>query len=251
MHIRCTDLVAWLRTRVTATGAEGLIVVLTDTLQAAVVARLCQLAAPNAVLGALQAASSDDRARARLLAQQLQLPVVDVECYGATPLASELEAQVERLRRRRQTDDEESGPDQAFSVRVSIAATHFVAESLRCLVAGTLDRTDLTLGAFTRYGESDVDLLPLGATLRNEVVALAQDLELPESLREQLRPPESVGPDAGLTHQDLERYVADGPDGVAPAVALKAERLMRESERKRAAAEIPDLAAGFNRDLPL
>ena len=32
--------------------------------------------------------------------------------------------------------------------------------------------------------------------------------------------------------------------GVAPAVALKAERLMRESERKRAAAEIPDLTSG-------
>ena len=251
MHIRSTELVAWLRTRVTATGAEGLIVPLTDTLQTAVVARLCQLAAPNAVLGALQAATSDDRARARTLAQQLQLPVVDVECYGATPLASELEAQVERLRRQRQSEDEERAPDQAFSVRVSIAATHFVAESLKCLVVGTLDRTDLTLGAFTRYGESDVDLLPLGATLRNEVVALAQDLELPESLREQLRPADSVGPDVGLTHHDLERYVADGPDGVAPAVALKAERLMRESERKRAAAEIPDLASGLNRDLPL
>jgi NAD+ synthase len=251
MHVRSTDLVAWLRTRVTSTGAEGLIVPLTDTLQTAVVTRLCQLAAANAVLGALQAAGADQRTQARTLAQQLQLPVVDVECYGAIPLASELEAQVERLRRKRPADLEEAPPDNAFSVRVSMAATHFVAESLRCLVVGTLDRTDLTLGTFTRYGESDVDLLPLGATLRNEVVALAQDLELPSSLLEQLRPADAAGLDVGLTHHDLERYVADGPDGVAPAVALKAERLMRESERKRAAAEIPDLASGLNRDLAL
>ena len=252
MHIRSTDLVAWLRTRVTATGAEGLIVPLSDTLQAAVVARLCQLAATNAVLGALQAATADERGRSRALAQQLQLPVVDVDCYGATPLASELEAQVERLRRKRPSETEDAvPPDTAFSVRVSIAATHFVAESLNCLVVGTLDRTDLTLGGFTRYGECDVDLLPLGGTLRNEVVALAHDLELPESLLEQLRPADSVGPDTGLTHQDLERYVADGPDGVAPAVALKAERLMRESESKRAAAEIPDLTSGSIGDLNL
>ena len=252
MHIRSTDLVAWLRTRVTATGAEGLVVPLTDTLQTAVVTRLCQLAATNAVLGALQAASAGQRDRARALAHELQVPIVDVECYGATPLASELEAQVERLRRKRPSEfEDEAAPDAAFSVRVSMAATHFVAESLNCLVVGTLDRTDLTLGAFTRYGECDVDLLPLGATLRNEVQALAHDLELPPALLEQLRPPDMPGPDAGLTHQDLERYVADGPDGVAPAVALKAERLMRESDRKRAAAEIPDPASGFHRDLSL
>jgi NAD+ synthase len=223
---------------------------LTDTLQTAVVARLCQRAAPNAVIGALQAAALDQRARATTLAQQLQLPVVDVECYGAAPLASELEAQVERLRRSRPREDGAASPDRAFSVRVSIAATHFVAESLRCLVVGTLDRTDLTLGAFTRYGESDVDLLPLGATLRGEVAALAHDLELPTAVLAPLRAADAVS-DLGLTQQDLERYVADGPDGVAPAVALKAERLMRESERKRAAAEIPDLAAGFGRDLAL
>ena len=39
----------------------------------------------------------------------------------------------------------------------------------------------------------------------------------------------------GLTNADLERYLADGPDGVAPAVALRIERLMRASERRGAA----------------
>ena len=101
MHIRSADLVAWLRTRVTATGAEGLIVPLTDSLQAAVVARLCQLAVRDAVLGALLPAGADERARASTLAQQLQLPVVDVDCQSAAALADELRAQVERIGRRR------------------------------------------------------------------------------------------------------------------------------------------------------
>ena len=100
MHIRSADLVAWLRTRVTATGAEGLIVPLTNSLQAAVVSRLCQLAVGVAVVGALLPAGADERALASTLAQQLQLPVVDVDCQSAASLADELRAQVERIGRR-------------------------------------------------------------------------------------------------------------------------------------------------------
>ena len=236
MHIRSADLVAWLRTRVTATGAEGLIVPLTDTLQAAVVARLCQLAVRDAVLGALLPAGADERALARTLAEQLQLPVVDADCQSAAALADELGAQVEKIRRRREPLSEAVSAPGTLSTRVRIAAVHFIADSLNCLIAGTLDRTDLTLGAFTRYGESEVDLLPLGNAFRSEVIALALDLELPPGVTERL----PVGHSAGISHEDLERYQTDGPDGVAPAVALRIERLMRESERKRAPAEMPE-----------
>ena len=236
MHIRSADLVAWLRTRVTATGAEGLIVPLTNSLQAAVVSRLCQLAVRDAVLGALLPAGADERARASTLAQQLQLPVVDVDCQSAAALADELRAQVERIGRRRAPSPEAVSAPGTLSTRVHMAAVHFVADSLNCLIAGTLDRTDLALGAFTRYAESDVDLLPLGTAHRSEVIALARDLELPPGLAERV----PLAPDATVSHHDLERYQADGPDGVAPAVALRIERLMRESERKRAPAELPD-----------
>ena len=37
----------------------------------------------------------------------------------------------------------------------------------------------------------------------------------------------------GFTHAELERYLADGPMRVAPAVAMKIERLVRSSEHKR------------------
>ena len=236
MHIRSADLVAWLRTRVTATGAHGLIVPLTDSLQTAVVARLCQQAVREAVLGALLPSSEEARARAAALAQQLQLPVVDVESRSTTTVADELSVHVERVRQRRETSPEAAAARDALSARLRMAQVHFVADSLNCLIAGTLDRTDLTLGAFTRYAESDVDLLPLGAVFRSDVIALARDLELPGDLAERAPIPE----DFGVSHQDLERYQSDGPDGVAPAVALRIERLMRESERKRSAAEIPE-----------
>ena len=89
-----------------------------------------------------------------------------------------------------------------------MAAVHFVADSLNCLIAGTLDRTDLTLGAFTRYAESDVDLLPLGTAHRSEVIALARDLELPPALPS--GGPLTPGRHA-VSHQDLERYAGRWP----------------------------------------
>ena len=55
--------------------------------------------------------------------------------------------------------------------------------------------------------------------------AHAESLSIPES---------SYTSITGLTNADLERYLADGPDGVAPAVALRIERLMRASERRGA-----------------
>src|SRR6187200_1678298 len=133
MHIRSADLVAWLRTRVTATGAEGLIVPFTDSLQAAVVSRLCQLAVRDAVLCALLPDDADERARAGTLAQQLQLPVVDVGCQSTAALAEELAAQIEKIRRRRVTSPESVSAAGTLSTRVHMAAVRFVADSLNCL----------------------------------------------------------------------------------------------------------------------
>ena len=124
--------------------------------------------------------------------------------------------------------------------RLQMAAAYFVADSLNYLVAGSLDRTDLTIGSFTRHGDSAADLLPLGALLKSDVLALANDLEIPRAIIERAETDAKSARDAdygatGLTHGDLERYLADGPDGVAPATALKIERLMRAGERRRGA----------------
>ena len=70
---------------------------------------------------------------------------------------------------------------------------------------------------------------------------MASDLQVPGPIIERAQAEALSMPDTsytsvtGLTNADLERYLADGPDGVAPAVALRIERLMRASERRGAA----------------
>jgi hypothetical protein len=44
----------------------------------------------------------------------------------------------------------------------------------------------------------------------------------------------------GFAYGDLERYLSDGAEGVAPALAMRIERLMRTTEHKRASALMPE-----------
>ena len=119
---------------------------------------------------------------------------------------------------------------------VRMAAVHFVADSLNYLIAGTLDRTDLTLGAFTRYGESDVDLLPLGNA------AQERGHRAGAGPRTAARPSPSAVPVARRTTRRQPPAISSA---IRPTARMalrrrwrcRIERLMRESERKRAPAE--------------
>jgi NAD+ synthase len=103
----------------------------------------------------------------------------------------------------------------------------------------------LSIGYFTKYGDGGVDLLPVGQLTKGEVIAMARELEVPESIIEK---PPSAGlwagqtdeEEMGFTYPDLERYLANGPDGVAPALAMRIERLVRATEHKRNAPAIPE-----------
>ena len=48
--------------------------------------------------------------------------------------------------------------------RLRMTTLYFVANSLNKLVAGTGNRSELTTGYFTKYGDGGVDLLPIGCS---------------------------------------------------------------------------------------
>ena len=247
MHLRPAEIVTWLRNGVSAAGAEGLVVPLDGRIGSAVTARLCQMAveekavAVHAADGPLAAAAHEMQALAEILQMRLlQLPI-ELACNrlaatsggamtgsGAPPVTADLEwSRGAGLRQ-----------------RILMAAVYFVADSLHSLVAGSLDRTDLTIGAFTRHGEAAADVLPLGHILKSDVIAMANELQLPPPMIERAQTEALSLPDTsttnvtGLTNADLERYLSNGPDGVAPAMALRIERLMRASERRGAAPQM-------------
>jgi len=128
-----------------------------------------------------------------------------------------------------------------------MAALYFLANSLNYLVAGTGNRSEIAIGYFTKWGDGGVDLLPLGRLVKSQVCAIARELGVPEPIVDRapsagLWPGQKDEDEMGFTYAELERYLDDGPQGVAPAVAMKIERLVRASEHKRALPSVPDFA---------
>jgi len=251
MHMRSKEIAAWLRGRVSIAGADGLVVGLSGRVESAVVARLCQMAMPDRVAGVVLPCQSDprDEEDALLVADHFHVPVVRADLGPvfhrlATDLQSALSS-VPRPRPRTEEGDDAPSPLAHLKPRLRMASLNFVAKSLNYLVAGTGNRCEIALGYFSPHGDGAADVLPLGGLLKSDVCALARDLDVPASIMDRDSSdgswlPTSGERERGFSYADLEHYLADGPDGVAPAVALRIERLMRTSEQTRAVPPTPD-----------
>jgi len=241
-----------MRDRVTEAGAQGLVVGLSGGIDSAVVARLSQLAAPGNAVGVLMPCHSDpqDERDATLLASHFSLPTLRVdlaEPYDALAavLKSALATLPANLRREHPHDDPRSRvPAANMKPRLRMTSLYFVANSLNYLVAGTGNRSELSIGYFTKYGDGGVDILPLANLVKSRVKSLARDLGVPQAIIDRtptagLWMGQTDEGEMGFTYDDLERYLNNGAQGVSPALAMKIERLVRASDHKRRLAPAP------------
>jgi NAD+ synthase len=252
MSSRAEALAAWIRQRVMAAGARGVVVGLSGGIDSAVVVRLCQMATPEHVVGVIMPCHSDpqDEADGRLVAGHFGVPILVVDlapsfdrllgdltrALGALPEAGDAQGVASSAGRMAIAN---------IKPRLRMTSLYFVANALDYLVAGTGNRSELTIGYFTKHGDGGVDLLPLGRLFKSEVRALARELGVPEPVIEK---PPSAGlwagqtdeGEMGFTYEDLENYLTRGPSTVAPAVGMRIERLERASDHKRALPPMPD-----------
>jgi len=251
---RAADIAEWIQQQVALASGRGIVVGLSGGLDSAVVARLCQIAMPSRVMAAILPCHSDprDERDAKLVATHFGLPVVHIDLAPTYDLLVNDLKTMFLLIPDDQAADTEPAPDLEAGLplanikpRLRMSALYFIANSLNYLVAGTGNRSELTIGYFTKYGDGAVDLLPLGRLLKSEVRELAADLEIPQSIIDKppsagLWPGQTDEEEMGFTYGDLERYLNDGPDAVAPALAMRIERLIRSTEHKRVQALMPE-----------
>lgn len=250
---KAESLARWMRTQVSASGSRGLIVELSGSVDSAVVARLAQLACPGAVVGVrLPSSVESGDAHAQLFAERFSLPTLWLDLGPAREhLIGDVQGALEQLPRdlrdAAQTNaSPDAAPADALTPRLRMTILYFLAGALEYLVAGRANRSDMSVGAFTKHGEDAVDLLPLAHANKAEVIALARDLNVPDEIieRAQMSVPATsdVSVDgAKLTYTELQRYLDEGPEGVSPALAMRIERMIRNSERKRAPAAMPEI----------
>jgi NAD+ synthase len=252
---RGTDaIVEWLRQRLARSAARGFVFGLSGGIDSALVARLCQLAAPENVVGVLMPCHSDprDEADARLLADHFAIPAIRID------LAPSYDQFTRTLQEAARSIPAQQFPDAANATedikgklplanvkpRMRMATLYFVANTLNYMVAGTGNRSELSIGYFTKYGDGGVDLLPIGDLLKSEVRTAARHLGVPDPIIEKapsagLWLGQTDEAEMGFTYAELENYLTRGPETVSPALAMRIERLMRGSEHKRALAPSP------------
>jgi len=241
---RSERIAAWLRDRATEARASGFILGMSGGIDSAVVARLCQLAMPGRVLGVIMPCHSnaDDELDAMLAAESSELPVVRVDLAGAyDALALDVTAVMSAGRGHGFTPDAARTRLALANVkpRLRMTTLYTIGTSLNLLVTGTGNKSEITIGYYTKYGDGGVDLLPIGALVKSEVRALAIELGVPARIMDK---PPSAGlwtgqtdeSEMGFTYEELERFIQGDAGTLAPDTVARIERLVGASHHKRA-----------------
>ncbi len=126
--------------------------------------------------------------------------------------------------------------------RLRMIALYYLAQSRRYLVLGSGNKSEISVGYFTKYGDGGVDLLPLGGLYKTQVWELARELGVPPEVVNRpptagLWPGQTDEGEMGITYRELDRILAAMEKGdvadVDPAALEKVRRMMVTSEHKR------------------
>jgi len=82
--------------------------------------------------------------------------------------------------------------------RLRMLALYYFANKLNYLVCGTGNKSEIMMGYFTKFGDGGADMLPLGALLKKQVRALAEELGIPAEV---IAKPPSAGLWSGQTDE--------------------------------------------------
>ncbi len=201
-------LVEWLRSEIESSGARGLAFGLSGGIDSAVVAALARRAAPDGHLALILPihTSAADLGDANLVVQQFDL---ESQTFDLDPIYEDF------ARLLGGDPSSEDRPDLALAnmkSRLRMVALYYQANRMRYLVAGTGNRSELSIGYFTKYGDGAADLMPLGHLVKSEVIALAEHLGVPEAII--AKPPSADNwrghtdeVELGFSYEQLEQYV--------------------------------------------
>jgi NAD+ synthase len=92
---------------------------------------------------------------------------------------------------------------------------YYFANQLHYMVVGSSNRSELSIGYFTKYGDGGVDIMPLGSLVKGQVRELARFLDIPQQIIDK---PPSAGlwegqtdeDELGFSYEQLDRYLITG-----------------------------------------
>lgn len=126
---------------------------------------------------------------------------------------------VERYKKLPWAETEEAAMNVQARVRMTIL--YHYANSHKALVLGTGNKTEETLGYFTKYGDGGVDVLPIGSLYKTEVWEMAKELGLPEAIVKktpsaELKEGHTDEGEIGMSYAEMDEILKKFEDGGEP-----------------------------------
>ncbi|MFC1954947.1 NAD(+) synthase [Chloroflexota bacterium] len=233
-------LVSWIRERTLAAGCKGVVLGMSGGLDSSALAALCQRAFPQNTLGAIMPcySSQEDKTHAQVVATKFSILTTEIVLddiftalrqilpdYKSSPTASQT-AQAN------------------LKARLRMLTLYYIANQLQYMVAGSGNKSELSIGYFTKYGDGGIDILPLGNLVKGQVIDLARHLDIP---REIIDKPPSAGlwegqtdeAEMGISYDELDHYLLTGESSDEPR--KKIEAMIAANAHKRSLPPIPGL----------
>jgi len=174
--------------------------------------------------------SREDMKHAQALATQFSIPTKTVvldSIFDALLKAlpnNEVDPNVSRL------------AEANLKARLRMLTLYYFANRLGYMVAGSGNRSELSVGYFTKYGDGGADILPLGNLVKGQVKELAGFLSIPQQIIDK---PPSAGlwegqtdeGELGLSYEELDRYLVTGE--ATSELKEKIESMIAATKHKR------------------
>ena len=231
-------LVNWIKEKVSSAGLKGVVFGMSGGIDSSVIAALSKRAFPESSLGLVMPCHSigQDEQDAMAVAGKFTIKTQKMA------LDSVYDSLVQML---------SGGMDEPLSklaqanikARLRMITLYSYANQLGYMVVGSGNRSELVTGYFTKYGDSGVDILPLGNLVKAQVRELAAYLGVPECI---ITKPPSAGlwqgqtdeGEMGLTYREIDEYLLN--DKASDVVRRKLESMFAASEHKRKTPPLPD-----------
>lgn len=201
-------IVDWIKEQVQSAGAKGIVVGLSGGVDSSLIGILCKRAFPGTTLGLIMPCFSNpsDVQHARLVAQIFNIPTKEVDL---SPVLVQLFYQLEGYP---YTEGEKDLAISNLKPRLRMTTLYYFANKLDYLVAGTGNKSELTMGYFTKYGDGGVDFLPLGGLLKSQVRQLARQLGIPSEIVDKppsagLWPGQTDEEEMEISYQELDQII--------------------------------------------